>query len=87
MQESKEVIAKVPENAELPQSAIYEATLKMAKPIARITLCGSINFTIYDNMNFIKPTPEQIKNLKEMLCIDVELPEEGADNGKTKSET
>ena len=50
---------------------------KPPKPIAKITLCGCIHFTITDDIqSFIKPTPEQIKNLKEMLCIDVELLEE-----------
>ena len=43
------------------------------KTIARITLCGSLCFDILDNMNFTKPTEEQIKNLRDMLCIDVEL--------------
>ena len=51
--------------------------IKPPKPIAKITLCGCIHFTITDDIqSFIKPTPEQIKNLKEMLCIDVELLEE-----------
>lgn len=43
------------------------------KTIARITLCGALRFDILDNMNFTKPTEEQIKNLRDMLCIDVEL--------------
>ena len=43
------------------------------KTIARITLCGALHFDILDNMNFTKPTEEQIKNLRDMLCIDVEL--------------
>lgn len=53
---------------------------KPPKPIAKITLCGFIHFTITDDIqSFIKPTPEQIKNLKEMLCIDIELLEEEED--------
>ena len=43
------------------------------KTIARITLCGAVHIDILDNMNFTKPTEEQIKNLRDMLCIDVEL--------------
>ena len=43
------------------------------KTIARITLCGTVHINILDNMNFTKPTEEQIKNLRDMLCIDVEL--------------
>ena len=50
---------------------------KVPKPIAKINLCGCLEVTITDTAKcFIKPTPEQIKNLKEMLCIDVELLEE-----------
>ena len=43
------------------------------KTIARITLCGAVRIDILDNMNFTKPTEEQIKNLRDMLCIGVEL--------------
>ena len=51
--------------------------LHIPKKIAEIKLCGSVSFIITDTATeFIKPTPEQIKNLKEMLCIDVELLEE-----------
>lgn len=50
---------------------------KVPKPVAKINLCGCLEVTITDTAKgFIKPTPEQIKNLKEMLCIDVELLEE-----------
>lgn len=44
-----------------------------SKVIAKITFCGVLNMDIYDYMNWNPPTPEQIKNLKEMLNIDVEL--------------
>lgn len=43
------------------------------KVIAKITFCGVFEMTVYDYMNWNPPTPEQIKNLKEMLNIDVEL--------------
>ena len=51
------------------------------KPIARVKICGAIVLTVTDfTKGFIKPTPEQIKNLKELFCIDVELLEGDADN-------
>lgn len=43
------------------------------KTIATITICGCIHFDIKMDMNFIKPTPEQIKNLHDLFCIDVKL--------------
>ena len=48
----------------------------MPKTVAHITLCGAVHFHINDSMGFIRPTPEQIKNLKEKFCINVELVEE-----------
>ena len=44
-----------------------------SKVVAKITWCGVFEMTVYDYMNWNPPTPEQIKNLKEMLNIDVEL--------------
>ena len=44
-----------------------------SKVIAKITFCGAFEMTVYDYMNWNPPTSEQIKNLKEMLNIDVEL--------------
>ena len=46
------------------------------KTVATISICGCIHFDIKDDMNFIKPTPEQIKNLHDLFCIDVKLNEE-----------
>lgn len=46
--------------------------IRIPQPIARITLCGGISLVIEDNMDFVFPTEEQRKNLKEMLCIEVE---------------
>lgn len=43
------------------------------KVVAKITFCGVFEMTVYDYMNWNPPTPEQIKNLKEMLNIDVKL--------------
>ena len=47
--------------------------LHIPKVIARITLCGAFVMEINEGMNWNPPTPEQIKNLKEMLNIDVKL--------------
>lgn len=50
------------------------------KVVAKITFCGVFEMAVYDYMNWNPPTPEQIKNLKEMLNIGVELI--GENNGK-----
>lgn len=47
------------------------------KTIARIKLCGAMTFTVTDYMSLEKPTEEQIKNLHDMLCIDIEILEDG----------
>lgn len=47
--------------------------LIIPKAIAKITLCGAFEIPVYDHANWNPPTPEQIKNLKEMLNIDVKL--------------
>lgn len=48
------------------------------KTIARIKLCGgAMSFDITEYMSWKKPTEEQIKNLHDMLCIDVEILEDG----------
>lgn len=60
--------------------AVEGQKLITQKVIAKITLCGVFEMTVYDYMNWNPPTPEQIKNLKEMLNIDVELI--GENNGK-----
>ena len=50
-----------------------EYGFSISKVIAKITICGVINLNVYDCTNWNPPTPDQIKNLKEMLNIDVEL--------------
>lgn len=40
--------------------------------IARITICGALRVDVHEDMGFIFPTEEQRKNLKEMLCIEVD---------------
>lgn len=49
------------------------ASIRVPKEIAKITVCGALTFTITDMMAFTLPTKEQRKNLKDMLCIDVEI--------------
>ena len=44
-----------------------------SKVIAKITFCGAFMMDVYDYKNWNPPTPEQIKNLKAMLNIDVKL--------------
>lgn len=60
-----------------PLSFTAQRVIRYPKEIAIIKICGATEIHITeDTVGFIKPTPEQIKNLKEMLCIDVELLEE-----------
>ena len=47
--------------------------MRIPKVIAKITLCGAFVMEINEGMNWNPPTPEQIKNLKEILNIDVKL--------------
>lgn len=47
--------------------------IRPPKRVARISICGVVCLDIDDTMAFTKPTPEQIKNLKDTFCIDVEL--------------
>lgn len=56
--------------------------VRIPKVIARITLCGAFVMEINEGMNWNPPTPEQIKNLKEMLNIDVKLIGEDDDEEK-----
>lgn len=44
-----------------------------SKPIAKITVCGALQVIVTDTTNWIPPTEEQRKNLKDMFCIDVEI--------------
>lgn len=42
--------------------------------IAKIKLCGgAVTINIDETMQWKKPTEEQIKNLHDLLCIDVEV--------------
>lgn len=46
--------------------------IAMPKNIAKITVCGCLTIMVNNKTHFVMPTEEQRKNLKEMLCIDVE---------------
>ncbi len=42
--------------------------------IAKIKLCGgAFTINVDETMQWKKPTDEQIKNLHDMLCIDMEV--------------
>ena len=59
----------------------YSQGITEPKVIAIIKFLGGA-FTLYisDVCDFTPPTKEQRKNLKEMLCIDVELLDEEEDD-------
>lgn len=49
--------------------------IKVPKKVATIKLCGALEFSIDDTMNWQRPTDEQIYNLKNLFCIEV-IPED-----------
>ena len=69
------------QKSQLPKTScdipMPENVVSSPKTIARIKLCGAIVFNVRDMMPWKKPTEEQIKNLHDMLCIDVEIFEDG----------
>lgn len=51
-----------------------EYAIRIPERVATIKLCGgALTFYIDDTMQWQRPTDEQIKNLKEMFCIEVIL--------------
>lgn len=68
------------EMIELLKASSYPGTthspILSNKTIATITICGCIKFDIREDSGFKKPTPEQIRNLHDLFCIDVILNEE-----------
>lgn len=59
--------------------------VKGVKQIAEITICGVLHISVNEcdeHTDFIVPTPEQRKNLKEMLCIDVKVFDEERSAGE-----
>ena len=56
-------------------------TIKVPKVIGEIKFCGSLRCQFFeDDENFIRPTKEQIKNLHDMLCIDVVMFDEESED-------
>ena len=70
-------MCKLPKTScDIPMPEVVE--ISKPKTIARIKLCGgAMIFTITEYTSWKKPTEEQIKNLHDMLCIDVEILEDG----------
>lgn len=53
---------------------MQELEIKGINKIAEIIICGVLHISVNEgHTDFIVPTPEQRKNLKEMLCIDVKV--------------
>ena len=66
-------------NEEFNWSVAVCTSIRIPKRVATIKLCGgALTFDIDDTMQWQRPTDEQIKNLKEMFCIEV-IPEETTD--------
>lgn len=59
----------------IPMSEI--APYRNPKVIAKIKLCGAVTINIDEAMAWTKPTDEQIKNLHNLFCIDVEILDSG----------
>ena len=53
------------------------AAIYNPKVIARIKLCGAVTINVDDAIAWKKPTDEQIKNLHDLFCIDVEILDRG----------
>jgi hypothetical protein len=61
---------------EIQLSGSVGNTLRVPKRVATIKICGgAMTFYIDDTMQWQRPTDEQIKNLKELLAIEV-IPED-----------
>ena len=64
------------QNEEILWSGDATAAIRIPKRVAAIKLCGgALTFYIDDTMQWQRPTDEQIKNLKELFCIEV-IPED-----------
>lgn len=61
----------------IPMSEI--ATIYNQKVIARIKICGAVTINVNNMIEWKKPTDEQIKNLHDLFCIDVEILDERED--------
>lgn len=65
---------KIKPNIPMPEVA----AIRNPKIIAKIKLCGgAITINVNEIMAWKKPTDEQIKNLHDLFCIDVEILDSG----------
>ena len=63
-------------NCNIPMPEI--ATIYNPKVIAKIKLCGgAVTINVDNTIAWKKPTDEQIKNLHDLFCIDVEILDSG----------
>lgn len=63
-------MSKINCNIPMPKVAVVGAPCIVAK----IKLCGgAVTINVDNTIAWKKPTDEQIKNLHDMLCIDVEV--------------
>lgn len=63
-------------NCNIPMPEI--ATIYNPKVIAKIKLCGgAVTINVDNTIVWKKPTDEQIKNLHDLFCIDVEILDRG----------
>lgn len=69
----KSQLPKTKCNIPMPEVKSYQLT----KIIAKIKICGVFEISVTEDMKWEKPTKEQIKNLHDLCCIDVELLEDG----------
>jgi actin-related protein len=61
---------------EIQLSGTVGNTIRVPKRVATIKICGgAMTFYVDDTMQWKRPTDEQIKNLKELLAIEV-IPED-----------
>ena len=60
-------------SVQMPKVAAY----RNPKVIAKIKLCGAVTINVDNTMAWKKPTDEQIKNLHDLFCIDVEILDSG----------
>lgn len=61
---------------EIQLSGTVGNAIRVPKRVATIKICGgAMTFYIDDTMQWQRPTDEQIKNLKELLAIEV-IPED-----------
>ena len=64
------------QNEEILWSGDATAAIRVPKRVATIKIAGgALTFYIDDTMQWQRPTDEQIKNLKELFCIEV-IPED-----------